>query len=513
MTRDYADFLANANATTPRSRASRHADVTIDTVIIGNGPAALFLSYLLHGHVPYYDPVTSGPHPDQLLHRKLAESASKPLYASLSSPEQIRYLTEHFSASPMSYSSQAQRVNVLLDTLLRPNGDIDIGEYKSRIRWVKDESRVVDHVVLGAASSAGGQWSESIVATSSDISTLSYADMLSLPEYTFEKHYEAIYGEPMPPFTRPSRRDVSTYYSVYPAKVGISARIGSNTYVYDVERSSNSEFLVRALRGPEYAEQQPISLSIRCKHVVLASGIFTRVLPPPVHLQQIPEFCPDNADTALPLLVIGSGFTAADVILSSHPNQKIFHIFKWGSTSSSPLKGCHPQAYPEYARIYRQMKQAALKAPSNLSQHSTISASEQPSYEGFPNAKVVSVTPAASPGVYQITMSVPGFAAPVRREVGYLSYFVGRRGDLSYLSRGLQEELGIAQTASSIAADTLRARVAANVEIAKGVFAIGSLTGDSLVKFGFGSGTYTAGTILRDGPPTSTTKEEAYLLS
>ena len=125
--------------------------------------------------MPCYDPVTYGPHPDPVLHRKLSKLGTLTrLYDFLKTPEDIYSLTEHFPASELSYSTQAQRVNVLLDTLLRPNGDLELGPAKPNVRWVKDDRARADHLVLGVASHAGGQWSENPVATSSDIQTLRY---------------------------------------------------------------------------------------------------------------------------------------------------------------------------------------------------------------------------------------------------------------------------------------------------------------------------------------------------
>jgi hypothetical protein len=37
----------------------------------GNGPAGIALSWMLDGHVPFYDD-SAGPHPNPLLHAKLA---------------------------------------------------------------------------------------------------------------------------------------------------------------------------------------------------------------------------------------------------------------------------------------------------------------------------------------------------------------------------------------------------------------------------------------------------------
>lgn len=406
---------------------------------------------------------------------------------------------------------------MLLDTLLRPNGDIDIDNCQSRIRWVKDTKKRVHHLVLGAAPKAGGQWSENPVATNLAIRTLryytktlsimsvntnskrSYADMLSLPGYTFSDHYQKLYGKDMPAFTRPSRQDVSTYYAQYPEEAGISSSIGLGSYVYQVERASDLGFIVRVLQCTEESGQQgpPISYTIRCRHVVLASGLFTRVLPPPPHLQQIPGYCPSEAfenNYNQPLLVIGSGFTAADILLSAHPKQKIIHIFKWDRTGSSPLKACHPSEYPEYAGIYKRMKLAAIRSATVNS-----SLTEQPLYEGLPNAEVLSVTRnPISPDLYNLKLKLADCPHPITRQVGCIAYFVGRRGDLSYLSPPIQAELGISHVARFISGDTLRSRFAANAEVTPGVFAIGSLTGDSLVKFGFGSGAYAAAKILQD---------------
>ncbi|KAI5805628.1 hypothetical protein DFH27DRAFT_590717 [Peziza echinospora] len=466
---------------------------------LGNGPAALFLSFLLHGNIPSYDPITYGPHPDPVLHRKLcADGAPSSLYEILQSPEDIAYLTEHFDASNMSYSTQAQPVNVLLDTLLRPNGDLDAELPEPRLKWETKPNNRINHLVLGSAPSAGGQWSESPVATSSEIRTLSYADMLSLPGYTFFDHYRAVYGKDIPPFTRPTRKDVSEYYSAYPKAAGISSAIASETHVYHVERSEDSSggFFVQVL---DKSVSEPISYTIRCKHIVLASGIFTHVLAPPKHLQMLQEPAPisfNTPDKIAPLLLIGTGFTAADVILSADPSRKIIHIFKWDVSRSSPLKGCHPQAYPEYANIYRQMKIAAMKSPMQYSP--SLTAESQLPYEGFANGEVISARPHPSlENMFTITISLaPGVL--VTREVSNLSYFVGRRGDLTYLSRGILSEIGLSpEAAACISGDTLRQNVAENVEIEKGIFVIGSLTGDSLVKFGFGSGVYAAGSIHR----------------
>ena len=91
-------------------------------------------------------------------------------------------LTEHFPAATyMGYSNQPLPLNVLLDTLVQPGADTEIGGAKSRLKWSFDERRRIGHVVLGSAKEAGGQWSEDPVSTGTswDIEALRLAFFFS----------------------------------------------------------------------------------------------------------------------------------------------------------------------------------------------------------------------------------------------------------------------------------------------------------------------------------------------
>jgi len=81
------------------------------------------------------------------------------LYDALPNPESYNALTSHFEgAQSMSYAAQALPLNVLMDTLLRPLADIAVEESPSRVRWSRNPSRSIDHMVLGREDRAGGQW-------------------------------------------------------------------------------------------------------------------------------------------------------------------------------------------------------------------------------------------------------------------------------------------------------------------------------------------------------------------
>ncbi|KAF2396400.1 hypothetical protein EJ06DRAFT_559966 [Trichodelitschia bisporula] len=448
----------------------------VDTIIIGGGPSSLILSYILHGHIPRY----AKPHHDPLLNTKLSR---RPYLLDLT-PD----VYAHFQSS-LRYSTQALPINVLLDTLIRPNADTEVNP-ESCIVWHYEPWRAVSHVVLSNAPEPGGQWAEKN-QSSDEIGVLSYSEMLSLPGYSFADHCAA-HGKVSADLHRPSRREVSEYIAAYPEAVGISDSFFRSIHVENVSRTENG-FLVQ-------------SPNIHCDHLVLATGIFTLNQKPPPHLAPIGHL----SDPDKPLLVIGSGFSAADIILSTPPNRKVLHLFRWSpDTRPSPLRGCHHTAYPEYASVYRQMKLAAIS--SGKSEHAISPPPRRRRnpffndrdwasfYEGLPNAEIVGIVMESTSATLQIRLES---GEVVEREVGGLFYNVGRRGSLDYLSASLRREvLGTRGDATPpagehISARTLRAKAEVDLEIAKNVFIIGSLTGDSLIRHAYGGCVYAAQKIM-----------------
>ena len=463
--------------------------------LAGNGPSALILSYILHGHIPYYD--HSSPHPDGILHEKLLSSPHDLLNID------IEPLTEHFSASRFSYSTQALPVNVLFDTLVRPLGETDDAQKKTCIRWTYEPFRTVSHLVIGETREAGGQWVDNPVQASLDIGTLSYAGMISLPGYGFEEHYQRRHGQPMPIYLRPSRRAVSDYLAAHPNEVGISDSIHNGEQVWGISRHCDGFFIA--------------SHNIRCRHLVLSSGIFSKLIAPRPLLRPLVGITDHHIGKSdYPLLVIGSGFSAADVIISSPPDQRILHIYKWApSTSPSPLRGCHQHAYPEYAGIYRRMKLTALSSPRSGDKRpkptrnvSEFDASRNwlTTYEGLPNTEITHIEISDDGASATVTLRRSGRdEPPFQRRVGGLAYVVGRRGSLKYLSPDLLKEVlpvkseaSSPQDGSMISGQTLREKANEDLEVAPNVFIIGSLTGDSLIRFAYGGCMYAAGRIMQD---------------
>ena len=399
--------------------------------------------------------------------------------------------TEHFSASRVSYSTQALPENVLLDTLVRPNSETWDTEERSCVKWIHDPQRAVSHVVIGNAPAAGGQWVDNPVRASWDIETLSYAGMLSLPSYSFAQYYRDKYGESLPAFIRPTRRQVADYLSKYPSKLGISDSLVCGQTLSQVSRTQH---------GFEIG-----SHGIRCKNLVLASGIFTKLIPPRPLLQPLQTIpTTRNCSKGLPFLVVGSGFSAADVIVSAPPDRKIIHIFKWAPKSApSPLRACHQQAYPEYAGVYRNMKAAALakrsQRPTAVRSNSfgILNRDWLKDYEGLPNTAIVDVKVLGNSA--EIILQ-PDDGPSFSRTIGSFAYVVGRRGSLDYLDANLQNEVsGGPDNSNMLSGQTLRAKALQSTEVAPNVFIIGSLTGDSLVRFAYGGCVFAAGRIM--SPP------------
>ncbi|KAJ5161013.1 hypothetical protein N7492_006405 [Penicillium capsulatum] len=451
----------------------------IDTVIVGNGPSAMILSYILHGYIPFYK--STPPHPDPLLDAKLRQTSNL-LHADVAA------LTAHFAASRLSYSTQALPANVLWDTLVRPSIDTDEPGSTSNVEWQHVPEKAVSHLVMGKSSHPGGQWTEDPDGASWDIQTLSYAAMLSLPGYSFTDHHQRVKGEPLPPYTRPTRREIADYFRAYPAAVGIDEVFRCGEELTGIARTANGFYIQ--------------SHDIHCRQLVLASGIFSQILAPAPILQSLLLTHPTPS---VPLLVVGSGFSAADAIISAGADQKILHVFKWAPEERpSPLRSCHQQAYPEYAGIYRLMKRAALASGStgqNRRQNRRTTSTAflesrmwDQVYEGVANVEIIGVE--TRDDLAQVTFRHRGgstFSRPVRG----LVYAAGRRGTLDYLNPSLRSEVLEHETHdATVSGQTLRAKVIEDLEVARGVHVIGSLTGDSLVRFAYGGCVLAAGRLI-----------------
>ena len=470
----------------------------VDTVIVGSGPAALILSYILHGHIPHYR-ADSAPHPDALLRARLPSNLCD---------VDARDFGALFEASRLPYSTAALPINVLVDTLLRPLADVEPGAHASCVEWRHEPDKAVTHRIIGDTVS-GGMWASNPVPASADIGALSYVDQLALPGFSLADYLRttkttAVGG------VRPSRQDVADYLIAYPAAVGIDDAIAPPGRAQGIQRFDGGFFV--------------FSHHLRCQHLVLASGTFSNLVQPDPFLQPLMPL-PMVQSMELPLLVIGSGFTAADILMTQLPKRKILHVFQWDPEHRpSPLRACHRSAYPDYAGVYRRMKRAAAHAMDESAMVTPLpigrsdpfeTADAESRYEGLPNASIEHATFDGRVGRVRFRLHD---GTTTERIVSGLQYVVGRRGSLSYLDPELQSEvLGpkLSEVAQ-ISGGSLREKVAESTEVAPNVFAIGSLAGDSLIRFAYGTCVSTAGMIMarrdeNDPKPGSTLSSDTTL--
>lgn len=451
-----------------------------ETVIIGNGPAALFLSYLLHGNVPYYNLDGRHAHPDRILHNKLKARQGSSLYEAL---HETPHLCEHFEASGR-YSTDAWPVNVLLDALLWPNADVD-WDCESTVAFVSDARYRRDHVVLGSASQAGGQWAETTGQSEGEnAKTLSYSEQLSLPGYSFAQFHLDEYGREMAQLERPRRPQVTAYYAAYPARVQICDTLMNGHRVGSVLRRPDGSYEVS---GTD-ASTRPFSLT--CQRLVLACGLFTHLIEPPVMLS---PYVGRNQGCLIhhraPILIVGSGFSAADAVIENLGKRPVVHLFKWKTARYvSPLKHCHRSSYPEYADVFRRMKLSAGQVTTTAS----------PDYHGYSDCEVTGINEVG--GRYEVSF-VEGSSGSVQKVVvGEIAVLAGRRTSLDFFEPGILAGLRIDSRHGWLEKSGLRDQITAEgpaLTVDGGrVLCIGSITGDSLVKFMFGAAMGAASQII-----------------
>ena len=120
-------------------------------------------------------------------------------------------------------------------------------------------------------------------------------------------------------------------------------------------------------------------------------------------------------------------------------------------------------------------------------------------YEGLPNTYIKDVEVLGNTALLGLEARD---GSVLRREISNMEYVIGRRGSLSYLDNSLAGE--VLSTSDQtidhqhvISGRTLRSRVETDLEVSPNIYVIGSLTGDSLVRFAYGGCVFTAREIIK----------------
>ncbi|ANB13924.1 hypothetical protein AWJ20_4875 [Sugiyamaella lignohabitans] len=518
--------------------------------IVGSGPSALSLSFILNGNIPYYDPVPYGPHPDESLHYCLLNyTAGNDLGKSLLDAVADEHIISYMESSYESFfSDQTLPVNLLIDALSASDESsfMNCHSKECRIKWVHESAKYVPHIVIGSSPRPGGQWG-SYEFDSKDQLSLSYAEMLSLPGYSFSQYYMDTYGTTPADFYRPPRHQVADYYAMYPGKVGISENIVSNTLVTCVDRASHTGSFVISMRQCEGAVHKQCLLA--ADKVVLATGVyespleslksaspkginenngtnttdltdvnsngeygrhdktfynltnalvhnnstsnsnsnsnsfdkhhFSFTIVPPL---STPPSEGARASQNKTCLIIGTGVSAAEAVNNSIAlGYSVIHIYKWYDEKGSPcvFRRYPKELYPDYCKVFRMMKQRKVAGL----------------YEGLPNAQILDISP---DGMVEIKLED---GSTVCRTVSSVRACTGRTGSLSYLcnpvlDRSIESTIRTMPITKKTLRDKYIDKNDQSLCVGENVYAIGSLCGDTVVRFMLGASFSVAGELV-----------------
>lgn len=442
---------------------------------LGNGPSALFLSFLLHGNIPYYDPDTKyGPHPDRELHRLLQPyiHGSGTALSLLDAMKDHRILSYIQFSYASFFSANTSPTSLLFDALIASE-EASFASFESketRIKWIHDTTSAIPHIILGSSPKPGGQWSSSDTSDDTEEKSLSYAEMLSLPGFSFTEFFrgrkKTESGNGIRSFTRPKRGDIADYYDEYSKRMcASSSHFLSNTVVTNVDlidlaKPTYMLFYVDKITGNTYTHTT--------NTVVLASGVFEKplrnllnqklpsattpvlsslnlpiigqtripIISPPKDFNDIGSMEPSIiVPTCQPqlehqtVLILGSGVSAAETVnrYSKYPNIHIIHMYRWSLEDPGPLRRFSKETYPEYARIYRLMKRVCKQNVETPTLHPDFF-SNGSDYECMPNSTILDMSPCG-----KVTIKL-GTGEIVNRSVNSIELCTGRSGSLMYLS-------------------------------------------------------------------------------
>ncbi|CAF4246803.1 unnamed protein product [Rotaria sp. Silwood2] len=295
-------------------------------------------------------------------------------------------------------------VSLLIDNLIHPDADLG-ARLQSKIKWRHDPSSSIDHICLGRGG-IGGIWNQ---LTSKHLQTVSMADWMELPNYpfiTFRQHLRmhrcrlSTNNEQIITDDENSKRatydEIRSYYIHYVKRNRLINYFRNGCEVTSIERvcidASYYDDLTEEIRTPEalweirgFEEQTKNLFIIHAKYIVLATGISQEITRPLgiigeqvsqsftyTNLHDIEEIIVNKKrlrKNSKPLLVIGCGLTAIDVILLCQQYSiPILHVFRRAIDDHELVLNQLPaNIYPEFERIKELIKQSSTITTSTSS--------------------------------------------------------------------------------------------------------------------------------------------------
>jgi thioredoxin reductase len=390
----------------------------VDTVVVGNGPAGIAVSLALSGWWPRY----RGPHPDPALHARLA--AGDPDFLA-GDPRALCEGLKGRGHNPMG---------LLMDLLLHPGADAGRAG-RSCLALEHRPERAVTHLVAGRGE-AGGSWGR----MPQDMLSLSPGYWMELPGWSLFE-WARSHGRWIDPGARMARSDVSAYYRDFVRHMELAPSFAPGVRITSAGRDEAGwRVEAQAERGPA---------RIACRHLVLATGMYDRpkwLKVPGEDLPFVTHRPPQGGEGSL--LVVGSGLSAADAVLSAqHAGRDVVHA-SIDDPEATPMAGLAPEIYPEYRELFEAMQGAGGGG-----------------YEPLLRTRLAEIQPDGT-----CVLQTP--EGTVRRAFREVAVLIGTGPDLSFLpaaSRGDGERIPVDPF-------TLRAGT-------PGLYAIGPLAGDNFVRF------------------------------
>ncbi|CAF0766189.1 unnamed protein product [Adineta steineri] len=386
-----------------------------EVVVIGNGPSAIVLSYILSGHIPYWN---GCPVSNDYLNIKLEQYVKDTSLLE----QDLEFLSDGLEGRSRN------PVSLLIDNLVHP--DADLGAHlQSKIKWRHDPSLNIDHICLGRGG-IGGVWNQ---LTSKQLQTVSMADWMELPNYpmsTFRQQRRACRSRLLTNndqstiktddvSLRATYDEVRSYYIHYVKRNRLTNYFRNGCEVTSIKRVSvDAPFyddVAEEIHTPEplweirgYNEQTKEPFIIHTKYVVLATGMPQNITRPLgiigeqasksftyTTLHDIEELIINKkklTQNSKPVLVIGCGLTAIDILLLCQEYSiPVLHVFRRAIDDHELVLNQLPaNVYPEYERIRELIRQSVTTTTTTTT--SMSSSSSQWSYQCCPQSEIISIT-------------------------------------------------------------------------------------------------------------------------
>ncbi|XP_048638729.1 oxidative stress-induced growth inhibitor 2 isoform X2 [Marmota marmota marmota] len=334
--------------------------------------------------------------------------------------------------------------------------------------------------------------------------TISFGNWMELPGLKFKDWISSkrrnLKGDRVMP------EEIARYYKHYVKVMGLQKNFRENTYITSVSRlyrdqdendsqdsdistkhlqTEKSKFIKRnwEIRGYQrIADGSHVPFCLFAENVALATG----TLDSPAHLKiegedfpfvfhSMPEFGAAISKGKLhgkvdPVLIVGSGLTAADAVLCAYNNNiPVIHVFRRRVTDPSLIfKQLPKKLYPEYHKVYHMMCTKIYSADSNLLSD----------YTSFPEHHVLSF----KSDMKCILQSISGLKKIFKLSAAVV--LIGSHPNLSflkeqgcYLGHNSSQPITCKGNPVEIDAYTYECVKEANL------FALGPLVGDNFVRF------------------------------